>query len=194
MEAAGPPPATGEVLTPAAYYNALQLAYVYAGYANRVLGENMCAGTIDGGPELPSAVYLTRAESLFTKAIGMTGGTAATLATEPRRPINAPQLSAIGPRTMPTIANRSDCNNQTCEIVEFSHNAKRTPSGNVARLSHVQHDRLIPQAITLRRRSLLVSHPPRTLPATSTDHSNVIKANESGISCRHIRWPSWPTR
>lgn len=82
MEAAGPPPATGDVLTPAAYNNALQLAYVYAGYANRVLGENMCGGTIDGGPEVPSTVYLTRAESLFTKAIAITGGTAATLTTQ----------------------------------------------------------------------------------------------------------------
>ncbi|MFN8582629.1 MAG: hypothetical protein U0163_16845, partial [Gemmatimonadaceae bacterium] len=41
LEAAGPPPA-GALQTTATYYNLLQLAYVYAGFANRMLGENMC--------------------------------------------------------------------------------------------------------------------------------------------------------
>lgn len=81
LEAAGPPPA-GSLQTPAAYKNALQLAYVYAGYANRVLGENMCDGVIDGSGKLPASAYFTRAESLFTKAIAVTGGTAATIATQ----------------------------------------------------------------------------------------------------------------
>lgn len=81
LEAAGPPP-TGSLQTPAAYLNALQLAYVYAGFANRLLGENMCEAVIDGGPIVPSATYLTRAESLFTKAIAVTGGTAATMTTQ----------------------------------------------------------------------------------------------------------------
>ena len=76
------PPKPGELQTLAAYNNVLQLAYVYAGYANRVLGENMCDATIDGGPQLPSTVFFTRAESLFTKAIGVTGGTPATTATQ----------------------------------------------------------------------------------------------------------------
>src|SRR5215217_2666381 len=67
LEAAGPPP-TGSLQTPAAYNNALQLAYLYAGYANRLLGENMCEGVIDGSGRLPNAIYFTRAESLFTKA------------------------------------------------------------------------------------------------------------------------------
>jgi hypothetical protein len=78
LEAAGPP-GPGSLQTPAAYYNALQLAYVYAGFANRLLGENMCDGVIDGSEKLPNAIYLTRAESLFTKAIGITGGTPATI-------------------------------------------------------------------------------------------------------------------
>ncbi|MFN8581369.1 MAG: RagB/SusD family nutrient uptake outer membrane protein [Gemmatimonadaceae bacterium] len=78
LEAAGPPPA-GALQTPATYYNLLQLAYVYAGYANRLLGENMCDGVIDGSGILPNATYFTRAESLFTKAIAVTGGTAATM-------------------------------------------------------------------------------------------------------------------
>ena len=81
LEAAGPPP-TGSLQTPAAYYNALQLAYLYAGYANRVLGENMCDAVIDGSGKLPNSTYFTRAESLFTKAIAVTGGTAATIATQ----------------------------------------------------------------------------------------------------------------
>ena len=82
IEAAKAPPVGDPVMTPTTYYNTLQLAYVYAGFANRVLGENMCAGTIDGGPEVASTVFLTRAESLFTKAIAVTGGTAATMLTQ----------------------------------------------------------------------------------------------------------------
>jgi len=54
---------------------------VYAGYANRVLGENMCAAVIDGSGELPVATFFTRAESLFTKAVTVTGGTPATVTT-----------------------------------------------------------------------------------------------------------------
>jgi hypothetical protein len=81
LEAAGPPPA-GSLQTPTAYKNALQLAYLYAGYANRVLGENMCDAVIDGSGKLPNATYFTRAESLFTKALAVTGGTPATVATQ----------------------------------------------------------------------------------------------------------------
>lgn len=81
LEAAGPPP-VGSLQTPAAYKNSLQLAYLYAGYANRVLGENMCDAVIDGGGKLPGSTFFTRAESLFTKAIAVTGGTAATIATQ----------------------------------------------------------------------------------------------------------------
>jgi SusD family. len=79
-EAKAPEP--GNLQTPAAYYNALQLAYLYAGFANRVLGENMCDAVIDGSGKLPNSTYFTRAESLFTKAIAVTGGTPATIATQ----------------------------------------------------------------------------------------------------------------
>jgi hypothetical protein len=81
LEAAGPPK-PGDQQTATAYFNTLQLAYVYAGYANRLLGENFCDGVIDGSGKLPYTVYLTRAESLFTKAIAITGGTASTIATQ----------------------------------------------------------------------------------------------------------------
>jgi hypothetical protein len=81
LEDAGPPP-PGSLQTPAQYANLLQLAYLYAGFANRLLGENMCAAVIDGSGELPNATFFTRAESLFTKALAVTGGTAATMATQ----------------------------------------------------------------------------------------------------------------
>ena len=43
-------------------------AYLYAGYANRLLGENVCVAVIDGGPAQSDSVHFTRAESLFTRA------------------------------------------------------------------------------------------------------------------------------
>lgn len=43
-------------------------AYLWAGYANRLLGENTCAAVIDGGPPQSDTVYFVRAESLFTRA------------------------------------------------------------------------------------------------------------------------------
>lgn len=46
-------------------------AYVYAGFANRFLGENVCETTIDGGPKLPNTEHFVRAESLFTRAIAI---------------------------------------------------------------------------------------------------------------------------
>ena len=79
LEAMGPPP-TGSSQTPAQYANLLKQALVYAGFANRVLGENMCDCVIDGGPlQTGPAGYLQRAESLFTKALAVTGGTASTM-------------------------------------------------------------------------------------------------------------------
>ena len=80
LEAAGPPPA-GSLQTPARYADLLKLAYVYAGFANRLLGENMCEAVIDGSAALPGATFFQRAESLFTQALTVTGGTAATMTT-----------------------------------------------------------------------------------------------------------------
>lgn len=78
LENAGPPPA-GSLQTPVQYANLLMLAYVYAGFANRLLGENMCDAVIDGSGLLPNSTFFTRAESLFTKALTVTGGTPATV-------------------------------------------------------------------------------------------------------------------
>lgn len=44
-------------------------ALVYAGFANRLLGENMCFAVIDGGPAEPHTVHFERAEEQFSRAI-----------------------------------------------------------------------------------------------------------------------------
>jgi hypothetical protein len=46
-------------------------AYVWAGYANRVLGENWCEAIFDGGPLEPGSEYFKRAEQHFTSAIAL---------------------------------------------------------------------------------------------------------------------------
>jgi hypothetical protein len=55
--------------------NNLQLAQalVWAGFANRLLGENFCDGVINGGALQPYTVYLERAEANFTEAITVAG-------------------------------------------------------------------------------------------------------------------------
>ena len=44
-------------------------ANLLAGFANRLLGENVCSTTIDGGPEQPYTIHFSRAEEYFTEAI-----------------------------------------------------------------------------------------------------------------------------
>jgi hypothetical protein len=72
LEAAGPPPA-GAPMTVTQYNSLLQLAHLYAGFGNRVLGENMCEAVFDGGPAEANREYFLRAESHFTSAIAITG-------------------------------------------------------------------------------------------------------------------------
>jgi hypothetical protein len=60
--------------------NVLQQAYVWAGFANRILGDNMCEAVFDGGPAQPNAEYWKRAEDHFTKAIAVQSGTVQTAA------------------------------------------------------------------------------------------------------------------
>lgn len=64
-------------MDPAAYakYNLAGQILLWAGYANRLLGENMCEATINAGPRQPYTVFLTRADSELTEA--MTIATAA---------------------------------------------------------------------------------------------------------------------
>lgn len=43
--------------------------YIYAGFANRLLGEHVCDAVIDGGPREPHTVHFERAEEQFSEAI-----------------------------------------------------------------------------------------------------------------------------
>lgn len=49
--------------------NLLAQAYIWAGYASRVLGENWCDVTFDGGPKQTGSAALLRAEQHFTNAL-----------------------------------------------------------------------------------------------------------------------------
>jgi hypothetical protein len=49
-------------------------AFIYAGLANRLLGENVCEAVIDGGPAEDFRTHFTRAEAQFTEAIRIAGG------------------------------------------------------------------------------------------------------------------------
>lgn len=44
-------------------------ALLWAGYANRLLGENMCEAVIDGGAAQPHTVHFERAAAYFTEAL-----------------------------------------------------------------------------------------------------------------------------
>lgn len=46
-------------------------ALLWAGFANRLLGENFCEAVIDGGAPEPSGVYFARAETHLTEAIAV---------------------------------------------------------------------------------------------------------------------------
>ena len=46
-------------------------AYLYMGFANRLLGENVCSAVIDGGPAQDYKVHFQRADSAFTQALAL---------------------------------------------------------------------------------------------------------------------------
>lgn len=52
-------------------------AYLWAGYANRLLGENYCDAVFDGGAREANSKYFERAEKHFTDAIAKAPATAA---------------------------------------------------------------------------------------------------------------------
>jgi hypothetical protein len=49
-------------------------ANLYAGFANRWLGEHVCEAVIDGGGREPNTVHFERAEAQFTEALRIAGG------------------------------------------------------------------------------------------------------------------------
>ena len=52
----------------------LALAYLYAGYSSRLLGEQMCNSVFDGGPSGSSDLHLDSAVYFFTQAEGLATG------------------------------------------------------------------------------------------------------------------------
>ncbi len=44
-------------------------AYLYAGFSNRLLGENVCTAVFDGGPGMDYQEHLRRAETQFSEAV-----------------------------------------------------------------------------------------------------------------------------
>lgn len=61
-----------QAVLPAEQFNTSEvvaLAYLWAGYANRQLGEHECEAVIDGGEAQPHTVFYQRAEEHFTNAM-----------------------------------------------------------------------------------------------------------------------------
>src|SRR5438132_11041839 len=56
-----------------ASYDLAAKALLYAGYANRLLGENMCEAVINGGAPSDYKGYFRRAESALTEAVAVAG-------------------------------------------------------------------------------------------------------------------------
>lgn len=64
---------TDEELTMAGYQPAAEAA-LWAGYANRLLGDAFCEAVIDGGAIEPRTAFYTRAESWFTRTMELATG------------------------------------------------------------------------------------------------------------------------
>lgn len=60
-----------EILEPAQFTSSpfVAEANIYAGFANRFLGENFCSSVLDGGPEIANTDHFPRAEAQFSAAI-----------------------------------------------------------------------------------------------------------------------------
>ena len=91
------PPTAGQLQTPAQYYLLLQQAYLYAGFANKLLGENICYSVIDGGPRTPGAHFFTRSEAAFTSALAVSF-TGVTLTAAQTTTLNSQIAAATGGR------------------------------------------------------------------------------------------------
>lgn len=53
-------------------------ALLHVGFANRLLGENMCDAVFDGGPVEPRSAYFLRAEAAFTEAMTVAAAASST--------------------------------------------------------------------------------------------------------------------
>jgi hypothetical protein len=82
----------------AAFAKSAQAAQIllWAGYANRLLGENMCEATINGGPRQPSTVFLTRADSELTQALAIATAAADTKTASGARAARASVRADLG--------------------------------------------------------------------------------------------------
>lgn len=67
----------------------LARAYLYAGYANRLLGEHYCQAVIDGGVPTAHTTFFDRAEAHFSDAIGVATGDLLTAAYAGRASVRA---------------------------------------------------------------------------------------------------------
>ena len=100
-----------DVLGTSAATNAnLAQALIWAGFANRLLGENFCDGVIDGGPKEASSIYLERAEANFTEAItvatALNNANLVTAATAARASVRLDRNNLTGAATdAATVAN-----------------------------------------------------------------------------------------
>lgn len=63
----------GELLTPEQFARSpfAAEAYVYAGFSNRIMGDNFCSSVIDGGEEVSNTVHYDRGIGQFTEAIAV---------------------------------------------------------------------------------------------------------------------------
>jgi len=77
----------------------LAQAYLWAGYANRLLGEHMCEAVFNSGPAEPSARYLERAEGHFTNAIAAGTGNIRTAAYAGRASVRLSRRNWTGAAT-----------------------------------------------------------------------------------------------
>ena len=64
-------------------------AYLWAGYAYRLLGENFCDAVIDGGPREPRSIYYERAIARFDEAQRLGSGDVAMAAVAARASVKA---------------------------------------------------------------------------------------------------------
>lgn len=97
-------------------------ALIWAGYANRLLGENFCQGVINGGAPGPHTIYFERAEANFTEAIAVATALKNT------------------PLTMAATAGRASVRLSRNNLAGAASDAAAVPSTFVYRMPYFQND------------------------------------------------------